>query len=145
MPARCLPLPQCRWVFWLALAASLSAVLDGFNDAHPRGGVPRPRVAAACAFSWLNWWALFCVCTCASMLVAFAGWRSRAWAPLALSYKQPAVASHTVSCCPAGILLQAACRSFPHSELLARLPNMAGASSPRLSCWMGSTTLAPEA
>ena len=48
----------CRWVFWLACAAALSAVLDGFDDAHPHGGVPRPRVAAACAFSWLTWQAL---------------------------------------------------------------------------------------
>lgn len=98
--ARCLPL-QTRWVFWLALAASLSAVLDGFDDAHPRGGVPRPRVSAACAFSWLNWWVLFSVCTCASKMAAFAGWRSRAWAPLALSCEQPAVPSGTVSCGPA--------------------------------------------
>ncbi|PRW60854.1 PTS beta-glucoside transporter subunit EIIBCA [Chlorella sorokiniana] len=43
------------WVFWLALAAALSAVLDGFDDAHLHGGVSRPRVAIACAFSWFNW------------------------------------------------------------------------------------------
>lgn len=49
------PTPPSRWVFWLALSAALSAVLDGFDDAHPRGGVPRPRVAAACVFSWFNW------------------------------------------------------------------------------------------